>query len=457
MKRNFTNTFLFAALLAVVALAITSCGKSGNATPVELPDLTTMDVVVPATDGTIAYTGGLFNAQTDVSLSAFGICYSSTNQTPTIADNKTKDTVLQLAYLTKLKGLTAKTTYYARAYATNSAGTGYGKVIQFTTSDGTAPAGGTVTTLAGNNQDFIDGLGEAAAFDGPQGLTYATDGNLYVADSYNSAIRKLTLGGNVTTLTGNGTIGYVDGTLADARFYAAQGVVMDASGNIYVADYGNNNIRKITPAGVVSTFAGSGDAGYTDGTGTKATFNNPRALAIDATGNIYVADQGNNLIRKITPAGVVTTFAGSRGASYYDNATPTSATFNKPNGIAIDAAGNIYVAEALNHAIRKITTAGVVTTFAGGNKRTDFVGSPAAITFDASGNMFIADQNGRILEITKDKVLKSVAGKAGVNGYAEGVGEAAQFNSPQGIAVDAAKNVYVSDYYNNRVRKIALP
>lgn len=457
MKKSFTKTIFFAAFLSVIVLAITSCGKKGDVTPVVLPDMTTMDAVVPATDGTIAYTGGLFNVTTDISLNAYGICYSSTNQTPTTADTKTQDTVLQLAYLTKLKGLTAKTTYYARAFATNSAGTAYGKVVQFTTSDGTAPAGGSVTTLAGNDQDFKDGLGEDAAFDGPQGLSFGSDGNLYVADSYNSAIRKLTLGGNVTTVAGNGEIGYVDGAVADARFYASQGAVTDATGNIYVADYGNNNIRKITPAGIVSTFAGSGDAGYTDGTGTKATFNNPRSLAIDATGNIYVADRGNNLIRKITPAGVVTTFAGSRGASYLDNATPTSATFNKPSGIAIDAAGNIYVAEALNHAIRKITAAGVVTTFAGGNKRIDFVGSPSAITFDATGNMFIADQDGRILEITKDKVLKVVAGKTGIAGYAEGVGQAAQFNSPQGIAVDASKNVYVSDYYNNRVRKIVLP
>ncbi|XHR94714.1 hypothetical protein ACFJIV_31405 [Mucilaginibacter sp. UC70_90] len=206
---------------------------------------------------------------------------------------------------------------------------------------------------------------------------------------------------------------------------------------------------------MVSTFAGSGDAGYTDGTGTKATFNSPRGLAIDGSGNIFVADLGNNLIRKITRAGVVTTFAGSRGASYLDNATATSATFNKPNGIAIDANNNIYVAETLNHAIRKITPAGVVTTFAGGNKQTTLLGAPSAIAFDKSGNLFIADQNGRILEITKDKVLKVIAGN-GTSGFAEGVGTAGIFNSPQGVTVDAGNNVYVADYYNNRIRKIVL-
>jgi len=455
VKKSFTKTILFAAFLFAVALAGTSCGKKGNITPVTVPDLTTMDVVTTES-GTIAYTGGLFNGSTDVSLSSYGICYSATNQTPTTADKKTTDTVILYAYTTKLTGLSPKTTYYARAYAVNSAGTGYGKVVQFTTGDGTTSTGGTVSTLAGNTAaDFVDGLGGAALFNSPQGITVGADGNIYVADSFNSAIRKVTAAGDVTTLSGNGSIGYVDGPIATAQFYAPQSLVTDATGNIYVADYGNNNIRKITPAGVVSTFAGSGDAGYADGTGTKATFNSPRGLAIDGSGNIFVADLGNNLIRKITPAGVVTTFAGSRGASYLDNATATSATFNKPNGIAIDANNNIYVAETLNHAIRKITPAGVVTTFVGGNKRTGVVGNPSAIAFDKSWNLFIADQNGRILEITKDKVLKVIAGN-GTSGFAEGVGTAGIFNSPQGIAVDAGNNVYVADYYNNRIRKIVL-
>jgi len=455
VKKSFTKTILFAAFLFAVALAGTSCGKKGDATPVSVPDLTTMDVVTTEA-GTIAYTGGLFNGTQDVSLSTYGICYSATNQTPTTGDKKTADTVLQFAYTTKITGLTPKTTYYARAYAVNSAGTGYGKVVQFTTGDGTTSTGGTVSTLAGNaGSDFIDGLGSAAFFDSPQGVTVGVDGNIYVADSFNSAIRKVTTAGDVTTLSGNGEIGYVDGPIATAQFYAPQSLVIDASGNTYVADYGNNNIRKITPAGVVSTFAGSGDAGYADGTGTKATFNSPRGLAIDGSGNIFVADLGNNLIRKITPAGVVTTFAGSRGASYLDNSTATSATFNKPNGIAIDANNNIYVAETLNHAIRKITPAGVVSTFVGGNKQTTLVGSPSAIAFDKSWNLFITDQNGRILEITKDRVLKVIAGN-GTNGFAEGVGTAGKFNSPQGITVDANNNIYVADYYNNRIRKIVL-
>jgi streptogramin lyase len=455
VKKSFTKTILFAAFLFAIALAGTSCGKKADVTPVTVPDLTTMDAVT-AESGTVAYTGGLFNGTTDVSLSSYGICYSATNQTPTTSDKKTADTVLLYAYTTKLTGLSPKTTYYARAYAVNSAGTGYGKVVQFTTSDGTTSTGGTVSTLAGNaGSDFIDGLGSAAFFDSPQGITVGADGNIYVADSFNSAIRKVTTAGDVTTLSGNGEIGYVDGPIATAQFYAPQSLVTDASGNTYVADYGNNNIRKITPDGVVSTFAGSGDAGYADGTGTKATFNSPRGLAIDGSGNIFVADMGNNLIRKITPAGVVTTFAGSRGASYLDNATATSATFNKPNGIAIDANNNIYIAEALNHAIRKITPAGVVTTFVGGNKQTALLGGPSAIAFDKSWNLFIADQNGRILEITKDKVLKVIAGN-GTTGFADGVGTASIFNSPQGITVDASNNVYVADYYNNRIRKIVL-
>ncbi|MDN5283868.1 MAG: hypothetical protein JWR38_142 [Mucilaginibacter sp.] len=456
MNKTLTKSMSFAAFLLVTILTITGCSKSSS-TPGTVPVLTTTDVTIDAA-ATSAHSGGLITETLTSSVTAYGVCWSKSNQSPSIADSKSTDTVNQLGFTSKITGLSPKTTYYLRAFATNSTGTGYGNMIQFTTSADLSTAAGTVTSVAGNTSTgLIDGTGTAAFFSGPQGIAIDASGNLYVADSFNSAIRKVTPAGVVTTISGDGTIGYVDGPAASAKFYSPQSLAVDASGNIFVADMGNNMIRKISAAGVVSTFAGSGDAGYANGTGTSATFNSPRGLAIDAQGNIYVADRGNNLIRKVTAAGVVTTVAGTTTAGYLDNVTATTATFNTPDAIALDAQGNIYVADLLNYAIRKITAAGVVTTVVGGPKLTGLIGRPGAITFDAKGNLFISDQSGRIMEITTNKVILSIAGSATGIGFADGNGTSALFNSPQGIVADASGNIWVADNGNNRIRKVVPP
>lgn len=188
-------------------------------------------------------------------------------------------------------------------------------------------------------------------------------GNVYVADYENNLIRKISQAGVVSTLAGSGAKGADDGLDTAATFNLPEALAVDASGNVYVADNGNNLIRKVTPAGQVSTFAGSGQPGRGDGTGAAASFSSPFGIAIDANGNLYVADSGNNLIRKITPGGAVTTIAGS-GSRGANDGSGSAASFNTPAGIAVDKSGNIYVADEGNNLIRKITQTGAVTTIA---------------------------------------------------------------------------------------------
>jgi sugar lactone lactonase YvrE len=178
-------------------------------------------------------------------------------------------------------------------------------------------------------------------------------GTLYVSDTLNSLIRKITAAGVVTTLAGSGSTGSTDGTGTAASFGNPQDLAVDASGTVYVADTGNNLIRKITAAGVVTTLAGSGRAGSTNATGTAASFDTPYGVAVDSSGTLYVSDTGNNLIRKITAAGVVTTLAGS-GSAGSTNGTGTAASFSTPSGLTMDASGALYVADFRNNLIRKI-------------------------------------------------------------------------------------------------------
>ena len=213
---------------------------------------------------------------------------------------------------------------------------------------------GYVTTLAGSGTaGYADGTGTAAQFNTSYGVAVDTSGTIYIADSNNNRIRKITPGGVVTTLAGSGTASYADGTGTAAQFNDPTGIAVDTSGTVYVADLYNNRIRKITSGGVVTTLAGSGTAGSLNGTGTSAQFNGPYGITTDSSSNIYVGDMLNNIIRKITPGGVVTTLAGS-GTNGSINGTGTSAQFNYPGGVAIDSNGTIYVVDAFGYQIRKI-------------------------------------------------------------------------------------------------------
>jgi sugar lactone lactonase YvrE len=200
----------------------------------------------------------------------------------------------------------------------------------------------------------------------PTSVTVDASGNAFVTNNGNNAILKLTPAGAASVVAGHpGSAGGTDGTAAAARFSAPRGIAIDPAGNLYVADEGNSNIRKITPAGVVTTLAGGAGAGTADGQGTTARFGAPRGLAADAKGNVYVADTDNHTVRKITPAGQVTTLAGRAGEAGKNDGTGAAARFSEPRGIAVDALGTVYVADTGNAAIRQITPDGVVTTIAG--------------------------------------------------------------------------------------------
>lgn len=305
----------------------------------------------------------------------------------------------------------------------------------------------------------------SAGLSSPGGVTVDDAGNTYVADTSNHRILKITAAGVVSTLAGlAGSAGSDDGTGSAARFNVPRGVAVDMAGNVYVADTNNEIIRRITPAGVVSTLAGqAGTSGGADGTGSAARFNRPFALVVDAAGTVHVADTSNHAIRSVTPAGVVTTLAGLAGSAGFTDGTGDAARFATPHAIGVDAAGNLYVAE-LNHTIRRITPAGDVTTFAGlatvvGS--TDGTGSaarfadPRGVAVDTAGNVYVADTaNHTIRKITPAAVVSTLAGLAGSQGSTDATGSAARFAQPRGLSVDAAGNVYVADTGNGSIRKV---
>ncbi len=334
-----------------------------------------------------------------------------------------------------------------------------------------AGSAGGVTSVAGTgvstSTDNANGL--LASFTSAYGMAEDASGNLFVADFGGNKIRKITPAGAVTTFAGTGTAGGTDnavGTLA--TFNGPTGLAFDASGNLFVAEFGGHKIRKITPAGVVTTFAGTGTAGFlNNATGTSALFSAPFGVVIDASGNLFVTDGGNTRIRKITPAGAVTTFAGTGSTGSSDNTTGTLATFSGLFGIAIDASGNLYVADRNNNKIRKITPAAVVTTLAGSGAAGSSdnatgtlatFNTPFNLTTDASGNVYLADRgNRKVRKITPEGVVTTFAG-SGTSGSSDNIDATlATFNTPSGVLFSASANaIYINDIGTFKVRKISF-
>lgn len=257
---------------------------------------------------------------------------------------------------------------------------------------------GEVITIAGNGTAGFSNKADSVTFNFPSGVAVNSGGNyIYVADQSNNAIRLITNQSSCITFAGDGFPGFVNASDTAARFYAPAAVAIDSSGNVYVADNGNNVIRKITSKGSVTTLAGSGSRGAVDGTGTAASFNQPQALCVDVAGNVYVADQGNNKIRKITPQGVVTTLAGN-GTAGLEDGKYTASEFNSPAGIAIDSSGNIYVGDTNNNVIRRISPTGAVETIAGTGQQGSTNATPITSTFYNPQGL-VVDQYGRIFVV----------------------------------------------------------
>jgi hypothetical protein len=330
----------------------------------------------------------------------------------------------------------------------------------------------TLAGVAGAGPSVLTGTGGTASptlFNQPEGLVITSSGNLIVADTTNSVLRMVTPGGVVTTFSGiPGAPGVTDGTAGVAQFFRPQNPAIDTNGNIYVADYGAHTIRKVTPTGTVTTFAGSpGTNGNADGTGTAATFSGPQAIAIDSSGNLYVANTLGHTIRKITSAGVVTTLAGTAGTSGTADGTGTAALFNAPSGIAVDSGGNVYVADTLSHTIRKITSAGVVTTLAGKAGLQNYVdagsgtdarfANPIGLSVTAAGNILVADYTNNVIrQVTPGGSVTTVAGSRGSSaGRVDGASADARFFHPTAAVSDFSGNIYVTDYSNHLLRKIA--
>lgn len=321
----------------------------------------------------------------------------------------------------------------------------------------------TTSTLAGSGSSgSSNGTGAGATFNTPTDVQIGPDGNVYIAELSGQKIRKITPAGVVTTFAGS-TSGFANGTGTAAKFNSPHNIVFDKSGNMFVTDYGNHKIRKITPAGVVTTFAGS-TPGYANGTGTAAKFNNPFAMCIDTFDNLYVFDWRNYRIRKITPAGVVTTFAGS-GQDAFANGTGTAAKFQFLSGMTCDKEGNIYTASYVNNCIRKITPAGVVTTYAGVKGSSSHVNgtlsairfkSPSGLSIDAAGTMFITDESDHRIRMIRNGQSYTLGGN-GTGSFANGSQSVSRFKYPRSIVHDEAGNLYLCDYGNQRIRKIAIP
>jgi len=328
-----------------------------------------------------------------------------------------------------------------------------------------------ITTVAGNGAQGFSGdggLATNAKLNDPFGITIDATGNIYIVDTDNSRIRKMATSGIITTIAGTSTAGYSGdgGQATNAELSQPWGITFDAANNLYIADYGNNRVRKVNTLGIITTIAGKGTFNYSgDGGQATAAGLNTAGVVLDTLGNLYIVD--NNRIRKVNTLGIITTIAGN-GASGYngDGGQATAAELNSPVAVTLDAAGNLYISDEINNCIRKVNTNGIINTIAG-NGNSGFFGdggqataaslsAPLGLTMDAFGNLFIADAyNSVIRKVDAFGIITTVAGN-NFQGFSGDGGQAtaASISNPFGVAFDAAGNLYFSDEGNMRIRKV---
>lgn len=347
--------------------------------------------------------------------------------------------------------------------------------LRLETLEGRALPAVTISTIAGTGpSDFRGDRGPAvrAMLAQPSGITVDNKGNIYFIDDYNERVRKITPNGIITTIAGNGMVGdFGDGglaTRASFQFGSGAGVAVDSKGNVYVACPTKHRVRVIRTNGTIHHFAGKG-YGEDGGPASEADLDSPYAVAVDSKDNVYIADSGKNNIRKVTPNGIISTIAGNGTRGFGgDGGLATNAMLNMPSDVAVDGKGNVYVLDSFNNRVRKVTPAGIITTLAG-NGVAGFLGDngratqarfnfarQGGLTVDGAGNVFVADTgNNRVRQVLTNGIIRTVAG-IGTRGFGGdgGLAVRAKLWNPTGVDVDARGNLLISDTFNNRIRKV---
>lgn len=340
-------------------------------------------------------------------------------------------------------------------------------------------SGRSISTIAGTGVAGFSGDGgraTSAELNAPQGVAVDPQGNVYFTDFDSQRVRKISASGTITTFAGyasatitTGSTPVGDGGPAtSAPLYYPVGLALDKQGNLYIAEYEEQRVRKVSPNGIITTFAGSGQVGIAGfsgdgGPATAARLSYPSAVAVDGQGNVYIADEGNHRVRKVSAGGTITTIAGTGVAGFSGDGGPaTSASLYYPQGVAVDGQGNVYIADTSNYRVRKVSPGGTISTFAGGGSSLGDGGpataaqlnAPKGVAVDGQGNVYIADTNdNRVREVSPGGTISTFAGGGSSLGDG-GPATAAELGQPSALAVDGQGNVYITDTDNHRVRKV---